>query len=98
MKPSKARNLFLYDHFGSADPDIIYSRIWIYGTCPRDKNHILDHLSILISGLDGDERKMNRHHYDQATQFSWTYWYKTILGNLIYVEHKQIRTMKKEHV
>jgi twinkle protein len=50
--------LFLYDHFGSADPDIIYSRIEYMALALEAKIIFLDHLSILISGLDGDERKM----------------------------------------
>ena len=51
-------NLFLYDHFGSADPDTIYSRIEYMALALETKTIFLDHLSILISGLDGDERKM----------------------------------------
>jgi twinkle protein len=51
-------DLFLYDHFGSADPDIIYSRIEYMALALETKTIFLDHLSILISGLDGDERKM----------------------------------------
>jgi twinkle protein len=51
-------NLYLYDHFGSADPDIIYSRIEFMALALEAKTIFLDHLSILISGLDGDERKM----------------------------------------
>ena len=51
-------NLFLFDGFGSFDPDIIYNRIE-YLACGLDTKVIfLDHLSILMSGLDGDERRM----------------------------------------
>ena len=50
-------NLYLYDHFGSADPDLIYSRIEYLALALEAKTIFLDHLSILISGLDGDERK-----------------------------------------
>ena len=51
-------NLFLFDGFGSFDPDIIYNRIE-YLACGLDTKVIfLDHLSILLSGLDGDERRM----------------------------------------
>ena len=57
-KTLKGWNLFLYDHFGSADPDIIYSRIEYMALALEAKIIFLDHLSILISGLDGDERKM----------------------------------------
>ena len=51
-------DLYLYDHFGSADPDTIYSRIEYMALALETKTIFLDHLSILISGLDGDERKM----------------------------------------
>jgi twinkle protein len=51
-------NLFLFDGFGSFDPDIVYNRIE-YLACGLDTRVIfLDHLSILLSGLDGDERRM----------------------------------------
>jgi len=51
-------NLFLFDGFGSYDPDTIYSRIE-YLACGLECRVIfLDHLSILLSGLDGDERRM----------------------------------------
>ena len=51
-------NLFLYDHFGSADPDTIYSRIEFMALALDIKIIFLDHLSILISGVEGEERKM----------------------------------------
>ena len=50
--------LFLFDGFGSFDPDLIINRIE-YLACGLDTRVIfVDHLSILLSGLDGDERKM----------------------------------------
>jgi twinkle protein len=51
-------NLFLFDGFGSFDPDVIYSRIEYLAAGLDCKVIFLDHLSILLSGLDGDERKM----------------------------------------
>jgi twinkle protein len=51
-------NLFLYDGFGSVDPDVIYNRIEYLATGLDTKVIFLDHLSILLSGLDGDERRM----------------------------------------
>jgi twinkle protein len=51
-------NLFLFDGFGSYDPDIIYNRIEYLATGLECKIIILDHLSILLSGLEGDERRM----------------------------------------
>ena len=51
-------NLFLFDGFGSFDPDLIYNRIEYLATGLDAKVIFLDHLSILLSGLDGDERRM----------------------------------------
>jgi twinkle protein len=51
-------NLFLFDGFGSFDPDVLYNRIE-YLACGLDTKVIfLDHLSILLSGLEGEERRM----------------------------------------
>ena len=51
-------NLYLFDGFGSFDPDVIFNRIE-YLACGLECRVIfLDHLSILLSGLDGDERRM----------------------------------------
>ena len=51
-------NLYLFDGFGSFDPDVVYNRIE-YLACGLDTKVIfLDHLSILLSGLDGDERRI----------------------------------------
>ena len=51
-------NLYLFDGFGSYDPDIIYNRIEYLASGLDTKIIFLDHLSILLSGLDGDERRM----------------------------------------
>jgi twinkle protein len=51
-------NLYLFDGFGSYDPDIIYNRIEYMATGLECRVIFLDHLSILLSGLDGDERRM----------------------------------------
>jgi twinkle protein len=51
-------NLFLFDGFGSYDPDVIYNRIEYLSAGLDCKVIFLDHLSILMSGLDGDERRM----------------------------------------
>jgi twinkle protein len=51
-------NLYLFDGFGSFDPDIIYNRIEYLAAGLDCRIIFLDHLSILLSGLDGDERKM----------------------------------------
>ena len=52
-------NLYLYDHFGSLSSDVIYSRIEYMALGLDIKVVFLDHLSILLSGLDGnmDERR-----------------------------------------
>jgi len=54
-------NLFLFDGFGSFDPDIIYNRIEYLASGFDTKIIFLDHLSILMSGLEGDERRMIDH-------------------------------------
>ena len=51
-------NLFLFDGFGSFDPDLVYNRIEYLATGLDTRVIFLDHLSILLSGLDGDERRM----------------------------------------
>ena len=51
-------DLFLFDGFGSFDPDLIYNRIEYLASGLDTKIIFLDHLSILLSGLDGDERRM----------------------------------------
>ena len=51
-------NLYCFDGFGSYDPYIIYNRIEYLATGLDCKVIFLDHLSILLSGLDGDERRM----------------------------------------
>ena len=51
-------SLYLFDGFGSYDPDVIYNRIEYMATGLDTRIIFLDHLSILLSGLDGDERRM----------------------------------------
>ena len=50
-------NLYLFDGFGSFDPDVIYNRIEYLASGLECRVVFLDHLSILLSGLDGDERR-----------------------------------------
>ena len=50
-------NLFLYDHFGSLDPDVIYSRCEYMALGLETKVIFIDHLSILLSRHDCDERR-----------------------------------------
>jgi twinkle protein len=50
--------LYLFDGFGSYDPDVIYNRIEYAASGLDCKVIFLDHLSILMSGLEGDERRM----------------------------------------
>ena len=51
-------NLFCFDGFGSFDPDLLYNRIEYLASGLECRVIFLDHLSILLSGLDGDERRM----------------------------------------
>jgi twinkle protein len=57
-KTLKDWNLYLFDGFGSFDPDVIYNRVEYMAQGLDVKVVILDHLSILLSGLDGDERRI----------------------------------------
>lgn len=49
--------LFLFDHFGSADPDTLLSRIRYMVVGLGCRVIILDHLSIVISGLELDDER-----------------------------------------
>ena len=51
-------NLYLFDGFGSFDPSIIYNRIEYLASGLECRIIFVDHLSILLSGLEGDERRM----------------------------------------
>ena len=51
-------NLYLFDGFGSFEPDLIYNRIEYMATGLECRVIFLDHLSILLSGLEGDGRRM----------------------------------------
>ena len=51
-------NLYMFDGFGSFDPDIIYNRLEYLATALDVRIIFLDHISILMSGLEGDERRM----------------------------------------
>ena len=50
-------NLYLFVGFGSFDPDVIYNRIVYLASGLECRVIFQDHLSILLSGLDGDERR-----------------------------------------
>ena len=53
------RPIYLYDHFGSSDVDLIVQRIHFMSKALKVEYIILDHISILISGLaSNDERKL----------------------------------------
>lgn len=52
-------NLFLYDHWGSSDIDNLISRVRFMARGLGCSWVVLDHLSIVVSGLgDGDERRL----------------------------------------
>jgi len=50
--------LFLYDHFGSLNSDNLLSHIRFLALALDTEVIVLDHLSLLVSGLEGDERRM----------------------------------------
>ena len=49
--------LFLYDHFGSMDPDRLIEQVTYLATAEEVDVVILDHLTLVISGIELDERK-----------------------------------------
>jgi len=56
---SSDRPVYLYDHFGSTDVDLVCNRIRFMAKALDVDYVILDHISILVSGLaTGDERKL----------------------------------------
>lgn len=76
--------VFLYDHFGSTDIDNLLSRVRYMAKALGCRWVILDHLSIVVSGLDtgGDERKL----IDMAMTMLRTLVQETDIG-LILVSH-----------
>jgi twinkle protein len=63
----KAKPLYIYDSFGSNDVDAICSRMRYLVQACGCKRIFFDHLSIMVSGLEGDERRI----IDQAmTKFA----------------------------
>ena len=51
------RTCVLLDHFGSTDTDLICQRIHYMATVHGAKYILLDHISILVSANEGDERR-----------------------------------------
>lgn len=52
-----SKKLFVYDHFGSSEIDNICAKIRYLVKACGVRWIFLDHLSILVSGLEGDERR-----------------------------------------
>lgn len=72
--------LFLYDHFGSTDVDNLLNKVRYMSKALGCSWIILDHLSIVVSGLDGnDERKL----IDRAMTMLRTLVQETNIGLLV---------------
>ena len=56
-KLTSTRNLFLYNHFGSLDPDVLLEQIRYLATVDKVQVVILDHISIVMSGLELDNER-----------------------------------------
>ena len=56
-KLTSTRNLFLYNHFGSLDPDVLLEQIRYLATVDKVQIVILDHISIVMSGLELDNER-----------------------------------------
>lgn len=52
-----SKKIYLWDHFGSNEIDAVVAKIHYMARALGIRYLFLDHLSILVSGLDGDERK-----------------------------------------
>lgn len=52
------RTCYLLDHFGSSDVDVICQRIRFFVTSLGISHVLLDHISIMVSANEGDERRM----------------------------------------
>lgn len=86
------KNVVLYDHFGSTSLDNILDRIRYMAMALECKYVFLDHLSILISGMqDGDERRL----IDNAMTSLKTLCMETGIG-MVLVSHLR-RPDKKGH-
>ncbi len=55
---SLRKNVFFYDHWGSSESENLMSKIRYLVTSCKCDWIVLDHISIIVSGLDGDERRM----------------------------------------
>ena len=54
---TSSRNLYLYNHFGSLDPDVLLEQIRYLATVDGVQIVILDHITIVTSGLDLDNER-----------------------------------------
>ncbi len=54
---TSTRNLFLYNHFGSLEPDTLLEQIRYLATVDGVQIIILDHITIVTSGLDLDNER-----------------------------------------
>tara|TARA_R110002020_G_scaffold168090_1_gene356760 strand:+ start:12880 stop:14481 length:1602 start_codon:yes stop_codon:yes gene_type:complete len=52
-----AEQMVFYDHFGSLDPDNLTAKIRYMVKAEGVTHVFLDHISIVVSGLEGDDRK-----------------------------------------
>lgn len=83
----------LYDHFGSTEVDNLLKRMRFMAKAEECKWIILDHLSIVVSGLgDGDERRL----IDNAMTMLRTFAQETGVG-LIIVSHLRRPTGDRGH-
>jgi len=54
---TSTRNLYLYNHFGSLEPDVLLEQIRYLATVDGVQVVILDHISIVMSGLELDNER-----------------------------------------
>ena len=56
-KLTSSRNLYLYNHFGSLEPDVLLEQIRYLATVDGVQVVILDHITIVTSGLELDNER-----------------------------------------
>ena len=55
---TSTRSLYLYNHFGSLEPDVLLEQIRYLATVDGVQVVILDHISIVMSGLELDNERL----------------------------------------
>jgi twinkle protein len=88
-------NCYLFDHFGSTDVDNLLQRIRYMSKALDCKYIILDHLSIVVSGLDGHEDE--RRTIDRAMTLLRTLVQEAGISLILISHLKRVEGSKRSH-